>query len=788
MKDFRDRLGRELLLMDGAMGTMLQARGLKMGELPGNMNLRAPDVVRGIHAEYLAAGADIVEANTFGVSRLKFGDEAAKVVRAGIRIAREAVAQSGLEAYVAANIGPLGRLLKPVGDLDFEEAVTLFREIAASCEEADLLLFETFTDVYELKAALLAAKEVSDLPIVAMMTFDEAGRMLTGADVTSAVTIAESLGAEAVGFNCGLGPEQMLALLPSLRGVAGVPLSFNPNAGLPVVVEGQTQFRVSPQEFAAAARKLAEGGAALLGGCCGTTPEHIAALKKAVAGIAPAPAAKTGRTIICSYARAVEFGGAPVLIGERINPTGKPNLKRALRENDMGYVLREGAKQADAGADVLDVNVGLPGIDECEMLSRAVAELQAVLPLPLQIDSANPEAMARAARLYNGRPLLNSVSGKRASMDAVFPIAQKYGAVLIALTLDDEGIPETAAGRVSIAETILAEAEKYGIGPERLIFDPLAMSVSTGGGALATLDALSELSRRGLRTSLGVSNVSFGLPARPRLNAAFFAAALARGLSAGIVNPLDAGLMDAAACHNVLFGYDADCSGYIARFADAEAVPVKPVGTVLTLHEAVLRGLCAEARAAAVESLKTRPPMDVVEGELVPALNAVGEGFEKKTVFLPQLLMSAEAAGAAFEEVRARIAASGGETGKGTIVVATVRGDIHDIGKNIVRALLENYGFQVIDLGKDVPPEAVLEAVEKSGAPLVGLSALMTTTVESMEETIRLLHARTQAKIVVGGAVLTENYARQIGADFYARDAMATVRVAEAVFGGAEEN
>ena len=782
MKNFRDRLGRELLLMDGAMGTMLQSRGLKLGELPGNMNLRAPEVVRGIHAEYAAAGADIIQANTFGVSRLKFGDETAKVVRAGIRIAREAVDASGREAYVAADIGPLGQLLKPVGDLEFEEAVALFREVIEASREADLLLFETFTDVYELKAALLAAREVSALPIVAMTTFDESGRMLTGADVLSAMTIAESLGAEAVGFNCGLGPEQMLALLPELRAAAGVPLAFNPNAGLPVVVDGQTQFRVSPEDFAAAARKLAEGGAALLGGCCGTTPAHIAALKEAVADLVPPPSKATGRTVICSYARAVEFGGTPVLIGERINPTGKPNLKRALRENDMGYVLREGAKQMDAGADVLDVNVGLPGIDEKTMLPRAVQELQAVLPLPLQIDSADPEAMARAARLYNGRPLINSVSGKRASMDAVFPVAQKYGAVLIALTLDDEGIPDSAAGRVAVAEKILAEAETYGIGPERIIFDPLAMSVSTGGGALATLDALSELSRRGLCTSLGVSNVSFGLPARARLNAAFFAEALSRGLSAGIVNPLDAGLMDAAACHRVLFGYDADCGNYIARFVEAETAPIKPTAA-LTLREAVLRGLREEARAAAEELLKTRAPMDIVEGELVPALNEVGEGFEKKTVFLPQLLMSAEAAGAAFEAVRGRIAAAGGQSGKGTVVVATVQGDIHDIGKNIARALLENYGYTVVDLGKDVPPETVLEAVLQSGAPLVGLSALMTTTVESMERTIRLLREKASVKIVVGGAVLTEDYALQIGADFYARDAMATVRAAERVFG-----
>ena len=782
MNNFRDRLGRELLLMDGAMGTMLQARGLSLGELPGNMNLRAPEVVRSIHAEYLAAGADVVLANTFGVSGLKFAGETAKVVRAGIRIAREAVESCGREAYVALDVGPLGRLLKPVGDLDFEKAVALFAEIIKAGRDADLLLFETFTDVYELKAALLAAKETSDLPIVATTTFDEAGRMLTGADVLSAVTIAESLGAEAVGFNCGLGPEQMLGLLPDLRAAASVPIAFKPNAGLPAVVNGQAQFRVAPEAFAAAARKLAEGGAALLGGCCGTTPAHIAALKRAVAGIIPPPAQPTGRTVVCSYARSAEFGASPIVIGERINPTGKPNLKRALRESDMGYVLREGAKQADAGADVLDVNVGLPGIDEVEMLPRAVAELQAVLPLPLQIDSANPEAMARAARLYNGRPLLNSVSGKRSSMDAVFPVAQTYGAVLIALTLDDDGIPDTAAGRVAIAETILAEAAKYGIGPERLVFDPLAMSVSTGGGAVATLEALRELSRRGLRTSLGVSNVSFGLPARARLNAAFFAAALAHGLSAGIVNPLDAGLMDALVCHRVLFAQDADCSSYIARFAEIEAAPAKPAAAP-TLREAVLRGLREEARAAAEELLQTRAPMDVVEGELVPALNKVGEGFEKKTVFLPQLLMSAEAAGAAFEAVRGRIAAAGGQTGKGTVVIATVQGDIHDIGKNIVRALLENYGYTVVDLGKDVPPETVLEAVRRSGAPLVGLSALMTTTVESMEKTIRLLRAQANVKIVVGGAVLTEDYALRIGADFYARDAMATVRVAEAVLG-----
>ena len=784
MRSFRERLGRELLLIDGAMGTMLQERGLGTGELPGRMNLRAAQTVRGIHEEYIAAGADIVTTNTFGASRLKFGDEVESVIRAGVRIAREAVAVSGRHAYVAADIGPLGKLLRPVGDLAFEDAVRLFAEIVRACEGADLLLLETFTDLYELKAALLAAKEASDLPVVAMLTFDEAGRMLTGADVTGAAALAAGLGADAVGLNCGLGPEQMLRLLPELRDAVGVPFGFEPNAGLPVVEDGRTRFLVSPDEFAAASRQLAEGGASLLGGCCGTTPAHIAALRRATQGLSPLPARRCERTIICSYARTVEFGGRPVVIGERINPTGKPNLKRALREGDMAYILREGASQADAGADVLDVNVGLPDIDERALLPRAVEELQAVLPLPLQIDSADDVAMERASRLYNGLPLLNSVSGKRASMDAVFPVARKYGAALIALTLDDDGIPETAEGRIAIAERILAEAANYGIGPERLIFDPLAMSVSTGGGALATLDALTELHRRGLRTSLGVSNVSFGLPARPTLNAAFFAAALSRGLSAGIVNPLAGGLMDALRCHDLLFGYDANCAAYIARFSGAESASA-PTREELTLREAIVRGLREQARTAAAQALASRAPMEVIEQEIVPALDAVGEGFEKKTVFLPQLLMSAEAAKDAFGEVRARMPSAQAKRGK--VVLATVHGDIHDIGKNIVRALLENYGFEVLDLGKDVPAEAVVQAAIESRAPLVGLSALMTTTVQSMEQTIRLLRAQTDAKIVVGGAVLTEDYAMRIGADYYAADAMSAVRVAQSVFSGGSD-
>ncbi len=784
MRNLRDRLGRELLILDGAMGTMLQSRGLALGELPERMNLTAPAVVREVHAAYLAAGADILETNTFGANRLKYGNDLASVVSSGVRAAREAIADSGRDAYVAASIGPLGKLLKPMGDLPFEGAYSLFREIAACALNAgaDALLFETFTDLYELKAALLAAKDACALPVIATMTFDETGRLLTGADVVAAATVAESLGADAVGFNCGLGPKQLLEFLPALVGTVSVPIAVNPNAGLPVIVNGRAEFHVSPEEFAPDSKKLAEGGASLLGGCCGTTPEHIRALKNALQGFRPSYPVKKRRTIATSYAQFAEFGRAPVLIGERINPTGKPDLKRALRENDMGYILREGARQADAGADALDVNVGLPGIDERELLPRAVEELQSVLPTPLMIDTANAEAMERAARLYNGRPILNSVNGKQSSMDAIFPIARRYGALVVALTLDEDGIPATAEGRVKIAEKILAGAETYGLGREDLIFDALAMSVSTGGGALAALGALDEIRHRiGANTSLGISNVSFGLPARGKLNAAFFAAALARGLSAGIINPLDRELMDAVHCHNVLTGLDADCSKYVARFADAaKAEPAAPAAQ-MPLREA---GLQDAARAAAGREMSAgRAPMALIEEELVPALNEVGEGFEKKTVFLPQLLMSADAAKAAFEVVRAKIAAAGAERlSRGRIVIATVRGDIHDIGKNIVRALLENYGYTVTDLGRDVAPEMVVEATLREGAPLVGLSALMTTTVESMEETIRLLKLSTPAKIMVGGAVLTEDYARKIGADFYARDAMAAVRIAGGVF------
>ena len=785
--NFLEALQSRVLLLDGAMGTMLQAAGLLPGELPERMNLSAPEKVLQVHLQYLQAGCDIVETNTFGANRLKFGAEVPRLFSAGVAIAREAIARSGRDAFVAASIGPSGKLLKPLGDLDFEEAYQLFYEAASAASDAgaDLILFETFSDAYEVKAALLAAREATNLPVAITMTFDESGRLLTGADVQCAAVLAESLGATIVGMNCGLGPKQMQKLLPALRASVRVPICINANAGLPVVVNGQTEFRVGPQEFAEDALLLAQGGAQLVGGCCGTTPEHIRALRRLLEGMRPVPFSSEPQTIVTSGCKSVVFSSRPVIIGERLNPTGKPSLKRALSSGDFAYVLGEGVKQAEAGADILDVNVGIPGIDEPATMVRAIRQLQEILPIPLQIDTSNPEAMDRAARIYNGRPLINSVNGKREVMDQVFPIAQKYGAVLIALTLDETGIPSTASGRVAIAERILREAEKYGIGRERLIFDPLALSVSTGGGAMATLDALWEIrTRLGAHTSLGVSNISFGLPARQRLNAAFFSAALARGLSAGIVNPLDAALMDALACHNALSGADADCSEYILRFADRQPAPAKPQHVRMTLREAVIRGLREEAGQLARELLSSRDAMRLVDEDLVPALNEVGKGFEQKKVFLPQLLMSAEAAKAAFGEIRAHLAKAGeSETPRGTIVLATVKGDIHDIGKNIVRALLENYGYRVIDLGKDVSPEEVVRAVIESQAPLVGLSALMTTTVESMEKTIQQLRKSVPVKIMVGGAVLTQEYSQAIGADFYARDAMESVQYANSVFG-----
>lgn len=787
----KEILGKRLLFFDGAMGTMLQQKGLAAGELPEAWNLEHPSSIREIHQAYLDAGCDIVTANTFGANAVKLkgtGIAVRETVGQAVRLAKEAAASCGRQAFVAMDIGPTGKLLRPLGDLGFEEAYEAFREAALCGEEAgaDLILIETMSDTYEAKAAVLAAKETA-LPVFATMIFDERGKLLTGGDIPAAVALLEGLGADAIGFNCGLGPEQMIRFLPELLETASVPVMVTPNAGLPRSEAGKTVFDVSPAAFAASMAQIAKVGAWLLGGCCGTTPEHIAAMLDACRAIAPVPFEKKNRTVVSSYTHAVSFGDRPVLIGERINPTGKSRFKQALRDNDLDYILREGLTQQQNGAHILDVNTGLPEIDEKEMMCRAVTGLQGVTDLPLQIDTSDPATMEAALRLYNGKPLINSVNGKEESMRAIFPLMKKYGGVAIALVLDENGIPDTAEGRLAVAEKIVKTAEAYGIDRKDIIVDALAMTISAGQEAAAvTLKTLSLVREKlGLYTSLGVSNISFGLPQRENINAAFFTMALQNGLSAAIINPNSQAMMKAYDAYCALNGTDVQCMDYIAKYSGQKA-EAAPVSGAVSLCDAIRKGLKESAGEAAREALKTRLPLQIIHDDLVPALDQVGLGFEKGTIFLPQLLMSAEAAKSAFEVLRESLGSvPDSQRKKDKIVLATVKGDIHDIGKNIVKVLLENYNYDVIDLGKDVAPETIVQTASKQCVNLVGLSALMTTTVVSMEETIRLLREKAPGcKVMVGGAVLTQDYANQIGADFYSKDAMGSVRYANSLFPG----
>ncbi len=793
----------QFLRLDGGMGTLLQEKGLAPGERPETWNLSHPEVIKGIHRAYLDAGAELLCTNTFGVNRLHDSPDAQKaLLAAGIQNAREAIAEAGREgtAWVALDVGPLGRLLAPFGDLDFEEAVACFAEcirIGASCG-VDAVMIETVNDLYEAKVALLAAKESCDLPVFVSCAYGEDGKLMTGGDPEGVVAMLEGMGADAVGVNCSFGPDALAPIVKRYLDVASVPVFCKPNAGLPQVKGGKTVYDVTPEAFAHAQAELAKLGVRGLGGCCGTTPAHIAQMTAALSGLKPRRICPKAHTVVCSYARTVTFGREPLLIGERINPTGKARFKQALREGDMDYLLREAVRQEEHGVDMLDVNVGLPEIDEAAYLPAAVSAIQAITPLPLQLDSSSPIALERALRRYNGKALINSVSGKQESMDAIFPLARKYGGVIIALTLDETGIPETAQGRLAIAQRILCEAARYGIAAKDIVFDPLTLTVSAdASAALTTLEAVACIRREtGCHTSLGVSNVSFGLPRRADVTAGFFTMALDRGLSAAIMNPDSVEMMRAYRIFCLLHGMDKGCAAYIdfaERLPDAPvaasvgAVPAaenKESGAGLSpLQAAIVKGMRALAGKLTASAIATgAEPLSLVQSEIVPALNLVGEGFEKRTVYLPGLLMSAEAAGEAFEQIKAATAKQGGGADGMPVVLATVKGDIHDIGKNIVKLLLENYGFAVVDLGKDVSPEAVLSAVLRFKAPLCGLSALMTTTVPAMAETIGLIHEKAPlCKVVVGGAVLTPEYAASIGADAYAKDAMETVRFAQSL-------
>lgn len=758
---------------DGGMGSMLN---LRPGELPEKLNISDPDRVYRVHKAYADAGADIITANTFGANRLKY-DNCDELVRAGVALAKK----TGKK--VALDLGPTGKLLKPMGDLDFEECVSIYADVVnAGKNDADIVLIETMGDTYEIKAAMLAAKENCDLPIFVSMIFDEKGRLLTGAAVKTACAVVEGLGADVIGFNCGLGPKQMIPLVEELEKYTSTPIMVNPNAGLPESVNGETVYNVDPDEFSDLMAQIADLGVSYLGGCCGTTPAHIKALIEKTKNIPDIPPSKKNFTFVTSYSQSVELGEKSAVIGERINPTGKKLLKQALRDRDMDYILRECISQKDCGAHILDVNVGLPEIDEVEMLKSAVYELQSVLPTPLQLDSSDAVAMEQALRIYNGKPLINSTNGKEKSMHEIFPLAKKYGGVVVCLCLDENGIPETADGRIKVAKKIINTAAEYGIDKKDLIVDALAMTISTDTqNAIETLKAVDYIKHTlGVNTVLGVSNISFGLPNREAVNTAFYTLCLKAGLSAGIINPKSQSMMNAYYSYNALAGLDENCTEYIESAVVIDAVAD---ASNITLLDAIVKGMKEESAKCAKELLKTQNSLDIINEYIIPALDKVGDGFEKNKIFLPQLLMSADSAKAAFDEIKAHMIVNGNSQVKGEkIIIATVEGDIHDIGKNIVKVLLANYGFDVVDLGKDVKCETVLDETIKNDAKLVGLSALMTTTVPNMEKTIKLIHENTDAKVFVGGAVLTKDYAKMINADWYAKDAMESVRIAQEFF------
>lgn len=789
--NIRDFIKNNIVYLDGGMGTLLQKSGLQPGELPERWNISHPEVIKEIHKSYYDSGSNIVNTNTFGANSLKFGtDELSEIIYHAVKNADEArKASSGKqEKFIALDVGPTGKLLKPLGDLDFEDAVKAFAEVISLGVKygVDLITIETMNDSYETKAAVLAAKENSDLPIIVTNAYGENGRLMTGADPAVMATMLEGMGVDAIGANCSLGPKQLMGVMDELLKYCSVPVAFKPNAGLPKSDGKVTYYDVDAEEFAQDIKLAVSNGVRIVGGCCGTTPEYIKKVCELTRDIRPKEIEKKTYSVCTSYNKAVFFGEKPILIGERINPTGKKRFKQALLENDIGYILQEAVNQQAKGVHVLDVNVGLPGIDEAQMLTNSVCELQCVTDLPLQIDSSDPVAMESALRRYNGKAMINSVNGKEENLNAIFPLVKKYGGFVVALTLDEKGIPSTVDGRMKIARKILLTAALYGINKKDIIFDPLAMTVSADKmSAVTTLETVKKITEQlGCNTSLGVSNVSFGLPSRDLVNAAFFTTAMENGLSAAIMNPYSERMMEAYYSFNVVKGLDENCMDFINFASRQEVQPTAKQESSLTLKEAIEKGLKEKANEITTAMLGNSAPLDIVNTHVIPALDNVGKRFEEKKLFLPQLLMSAEAAKASFEVIKATMSADGSSVKKGSIVIATVHGDIHDIGKNIVKLLLENYGYNVIDLGKNVPPETVLRAVTDNHAPLVGLSALMTTTVPAMEETVKLIKENAPwCKTVVGGAVLTQDYADKIGANKYAADAMETVRYAESVIG-----
>jgi len=786
-----EQLKERPLFFDGAMGTLLQERGLQPGELPEILNLTRPEVVKSVYSDYCAAMCDIITANTFGANKIKLkktGYTPEEVVSAALSLARRAIDDSARTAkpLIALDIGPTGKLLAPFGTLSFDESYDAFaQQVKAGVNHgADLIIIETMTDIYEMKAAVLAAKENSGLPVFASFSFDENEKLLTGGTIACAVALLEGLGVDALGINCGFGPETVKAFVGEMSALSSTPILVMPNAGMPHVQEGKTVFDIGPQEFARQMKEILAQGAQILGGCCGTGPEHIRQTIECCQQ-APAPVVKKDFTIVSSYSASIVIGGKPVVIGENINPTGRKQLKQALLAGDVDCLVDLAIAQRDAGASILDVNVGVPGIDEAQTLLAAVTEIQTSVSTPLQLDSASPAALEKSLRYYNGKAAVNSVNGKRDSLDALLPLVKKYGGVVVGLTLDENGIPKTPEGRLEIAERIVQAAADYGIEKKDILIDALTLTVGASPeAARITLDSMALIKKKlGVKTVLGISNISYGLPHRDVVNATFLAQALARGLDACIINPESAAMMNTYYSNNTLNGFDSpafEYGEYIDSVTKRES-HVNGANTDMPLYGAITGGLSQRAYELTVEALKTASPQQVVADVLVPALDSVGKGFENKTLFLPQLMKSAQAAQNAFNAIKEKLESEGkAHVSKGTVILATVKGDIHDIGKNIVKIMLENYGFAVIDLGKNVSRETVLETVRNTGVHLVGLSALMTTTLPEMESTIALLHEYDPSiKVMAGGAVLTTEYAQSIGADYYAADAMAAVQTAD---------
>ena len=777
----------KFLFFDGAMGTMLQKRGLKTGQLPEELNIKNPEILYNIHREYLNSGSNIVSANTFGANRHKFKNSEYKleeIIRAAVKTAKNST--SGMEEkYVALDIGPIGTLLSPLGTLSFDDAYNIFKEQIIIGEDAgaDLIIIETFADLYELKAAILAAKENSCLPVFATMSFQDNGRTFTGTDVKTFVFTAEGLGVDALGVNCSLGPKQLQPIVDELLKYSSIPVMVQANAGLPIYQNNNTYYDIDPKEYSHEINIMAKKGVSIFGGCCGTSPEYIQSMVNSLKGLKPVEISKKNFTTATSSSKTVFFGEEVKIIGERINPTGRKYLKEALMGNKLDYVIKEAIAQQESGSHILDINVGLPGIDEKELMRKAIHEVQSVVSLPLQIDSPNVDVIEAGARIYNGKPIINSVNGKKESMEKVFPIAKKYGALLVALTLDEEGLPATAEKRLEIASNIIETAKDYGIPEENILIDPLVLTASSEQAAvMETLKAIPLIKNKyKVKIVLGISNVSYGLPKRQLLNTTYLAMALAFGMDAPITDSTNEAVMDVIRSYRVLSAQDKDSRKYIESYSN---IITESCGVDYdkNLIEIIINGLKDEAKEVSVKLLEVYEPIELVNQFIVPALDIVGEKYENQEIFLPQLIRSAETSKAVFETIKEKSEKADEIEGK-KILLATVKGDIHDIGKNIVKLMLENYGYRIFDLGKDVDTEKIVETVHKENIELVGLSALMTTTVKNMEDTIKELKKEfPHVKVMVGGAVLTEDYASKIGADYYSKDARGAVDLAKKVF------